>query len=167
MVRLEVPPLRDRRDDIPLLVEHFRKQFSAAMNKEIVGVSSGALDVLAAYPWEGNVRELENCMERAFVVCRGDEIEPRHLPPEVRQGRPPLARGAAPVEALAGAEAHNAADRPASSGSARKPLSRGEIEAVLQQTDWNVAKSAKKLGVARNTLYLKMRNLGLSRPEDD
>lgn len=164
VVRIEVPPLRERRDDIPLLVDHFRKQFNASMNKHIGGVSSEALDLLMNYPWEGNVRELENCMERAFVVCRGDEIEARHLPPEVRQGRPLFA---STQTSTPSGPAHSAEDpEDSAEDRARKPLSRDQIESVLQQTDWNIAKTAKKLGIARNTLYLKMKHFGLSRPEE-
>lgn len=145
VVRIDVPPLRDRSDDIPLLVEHFRRHFNAVMNKDILGVSPEALDLLMDYPWEGNVRELENCIERAFVVCHDREILPRHLPSEFHTAVPYSA--SLPGDDLA-----------------TKELAREDIEAVLRQTDWNVAKSAKKLGIARNTLYLRMKSLGLERP---
>ncbi len=154
VVRIEVPPLRARREDIPLLIEHFRRHFNAVMNKDIAGLAPETLDLLMKHGWEGNVRELENCMERAFVVCRDAEILPRHLPPEIRDGDFP-----APASSSAS---------PASLGDAsqlKKEFSREKIEAVLGQTDWNVAKSAKKLGIARNTLYLRMKTLGLVRPD--
>ncbi len=150
VVRFDVPPLRERRDDIPLLVEHFRRRFNAVMNKDVAGFSPEALDRMMQHPWEGNVRELENCIERAFVVCHDREILPRHLPPEIHADREPAAAR------LAGGD---------SSDARQHELTRDEIEAVLRQTDWNVAKSAKKLGVARNTLYMRMKSLGLSRPE--
>jgi len=150
VVRIDVPPLRERREDIPPLIEHFRRHFNALMNKDITGFSPAALDRLMSHPWEGNVRELENCIERAFVVCHDREILPRHLPPEIRGSE----------SATDGARATGDDD----SGDTEE-LSRAEIESVLRQTDWNVAKSAKKLGIARNTLYLRMKSLGLSRPE--
>ncbi len=149
--RIDVPPLRDRREDIPPLVEHFRRHFNALMNRDIDGFAPETLDVLAAYSWEGNVRELENCIERAFVVCHEREILSRHLPSEIRE-RDSAAPRISP--------ASNENDHTDS----EKEISREEVEAVLRQTDWNVAKSAKKLGIARNTLYLRMKNLGLTRP---
>jgi PAS domain S-box-containing protein len=155
VVRIEVPPLRVRREDIPLLIEHFRRHFNAVMNKDVAGLSPETLDLLMKHGWEGNVRELENCMERAFVVCRDPEILPRHLPPEIRGAGDILAK--APSGAGAALQSDGAPTK--------KDLSREEIEAVLGQTDWNVAKSAKKLGIARNTLYLHMKNLGLLRPD--
>jgi len=151
VVRIEIPALRERPEDIPLLVEHFRARFSAAMNKPVDTVSGAALELLVGYPWEGNVRELENAIERAFVVCREPEIQPRHLPPEIRHGAP----------------SRSGVRGPAAEGdSGRTDFSRDEIVEVLEETDWNVAKSARKLGVARNTLYLKMKTLGLKRPEN-
>lgn len=150
VVRFDVPPLRDRREDIPLLLEHFRRRFNALMNKDVTGFAPEVLDRLMQYSWEGNVRELENCIERAFVVCHDREILPRHLPPEIGADREFI-----PAQRAEG-----------DGGDTRKnELSREEIETVLHQTDWNVAKSAKKLGMARNTLYMRMKSLGLSRPE--
>jgi DNA-binding NtrC family response regulator len=145
-----VPPVRDRREDIPLLIEHFRRHFNAVMNKDITGLAPATLGLLLEHRWEGNVRELENCIERAFVVCHDREILPRHLPSEIRSTQ------ISPADS-SGDEDHAAVTT--------NELSCEEIEAVLQQTDWNVAKSAKKLGIARNTLYLRMKNLGLTRPE--
>jgi DNA-binding NtrC family response regulator len=152
VVRIDIPPLRDRPDDLPLLMEHFRRRFNAAMNKEIVGFAREALDVLTEHTWPGNVRELENCIERAFVVCREPEIQARHLPPEVYDG--------------AGDDAETRSTKRPRRDGGKVELSRDDVLDVLTQTDWNVAKSAKKLGVARNTLYLRMKNLGLSRPAD-
>ena len=150
VVRIEVSPLRDRREDIPLLVDHFRKHFNAVTRKEIIGLSPEVMDIFMRCPWTGNVRELENCIERAFVVCHDTEIRPEHLPPEILQ-----------------IEAHSiVSPMETITGEGRKTLGREEILDVLRQTDWNVAKTAKKLGVARNTLYLKMKTFNLSRPED-
>lgn len=150
VVRIEAPPLREKKEDIPLLVEHFRKHFNAVTNKDIAGVAPQTMEIFVRYPWVGNVRELENCMERAFVVCKDSEILPRHLPPEVATYVSDCASPAVP----------------ASGGAGRGTLDREQIIEVLKQTDWNVAKTAKKLGVARNTLYLKMKTFDLSRPQE-
>jgi len=107
-----------------------------------------ALDLLIKHSWDGNVRELENAIERAFVVCHDREILVRHLPPEIRESQ---SRESVPQQS--------------DESDPLKELAREEIEEVLSQTDWNVAKSAKKLGIARNTLYLRMKNLGLVRPD--
>lgn len=148
VVRIDVPPLRDRKDDIPPLVEHFRKHYNALMNKNVEGLAPDALNLLINHPWEGNVRELENCIERAFVVCHDREILPRHLPPDIHESQRP-----------ASSLPHSDED------DSLEEIAREEIEEVLRQTDWNIAKSAKKLGIARNTLYLRIKNLGLIRPK--
>jgi two-component system response regulator HydG len=86
VIRLHVPPLRDRYEDIPLLAQHFLLMFSRKNGKEVRGFSPEALDALASWRWPGNVRELENAVERAVVLCREDEIGLDHLPPAVRGG---------------------------------------------------------------------------------
>jgi DNA-binding NtrC family response regulator len=151
VVRIDVPPLRERGEDIPPLIDHFVRHFNAVMQKDIAGIAPDALEVLMHHPWMGNVRELENCIERAFVVCRDAEIQVRHLPPEIRGAR------STAVSTASKASAAIATENP--------QLSREKVIATLMQTDWNIAKSAKKLGVARNTLYLRMKNLGISRPD--
>ena len=150
VVRVEAPPLREKIEDIPLLVEHFRKHFNALTNKDIAGVAPQTMEIFVRYPWAGNVRELENCMERAFVVCKDSEILPEHLPPEIAI----YAADSAPPLVLTSGRA------------GRGALNKEQIIEVLKQTDWNVAKTAKKLGVARNTLYLKMKTFDLSRPKE-
>ena len=148
VVRIEVPPLREHKDDIPLLVDHFCRQFNSAFKKEITGPTKETLDILMNYPWLGNVRELENCMERAFVVCHDTAILPEHLPPEILDGKATI-----PYPELGGSVGHERVD-----------LTPERILDALTQTDWNVAKGARKLGIARNTLYQKMKAFGLSRP---
>lgn len=150
VVRVEAPPLREKKEDIPLLVEHFRKHFNAIMNKDVTGVAPETMEIFIVYPWTGNVRELENCMERAFVVCKDSEILPVHLPPEI-----------ATYTGDAGSPLERSRE-----GDSRRALGKEQLLEVLQQTDWNVAKSAKKLGVARNTLYLKMKTFDLTRPSE-
>lgn len=143
VVRIDIPPLRERKEDIPLLVDHFRRHFNKKLKREVAGVSPEAMSVLMHYRWPGNVRELENCMERAFIVCHEPEIQVRHLPPEVRE----------PAEHVLSSAQGNGGDE------------RSRILKVLEQTDWNIAKSARLLGIARNTLYQKMKAQNISRDE--
>jgi two-component system, NtrC family, response regulator PilR len=86
VIPLRLPPLRDRRDDIPLLAEHFAARFAAQMGKKIGGISGGAMSLLQAYPWPGNIRELENAMERAVALERTPSILSESLPELVRSG---------------------------------------------------------------------------------
>src|SRR2546425_2108588 len=76
---LVIPPLRDRREDIPLLVEHFLAMYSREVKKEALALSSEAVEVMKHHPWTGNIRELQNCIERAVILCDGREILPEHI----------------------------------------------------------------------------------------
>jgi PAS domain S-box-containing protein len=150
VVRIEIPPLRGRREDIPLLVEHFCRRFNRALKREITGCAPETMEVFMRYAWPGNVRELENCLERAFIVCHDSLILPRHLPQELQSfggGR-----------SLGGDDSGN--------GDGAKTSDRDRIISVLQQTDWNVAKAARILRMARNTLYQKMNALQIQRPPE-
>ncbi|GMV93423.1 MAG: sigma-54-dependent Fis family transcriptional regulator [Candidatus Hydrogenedentota bacterium] len=148
VVRIHIPPLRERKQDIPLLVDHFCRRFNRSIRREVTGVAPDSMEVLLNYPWPGNVRELENCIERAFVVCHDSQIQPRHLPPEI------IDRG---VGAAGTAGASQDAYAAATS-------ERERIIHVLKQTDWNVAKAARLLGIARNTLYQRLKSLNIDRP---
>jgi two-component system response regulator PilR (NtrC family) len=94
VIPLRLPPLRDRRDDIPLLAEHFAARFAAQMGKKIAGISGGAMSLLQAYPWPGNIRELENAMERAVALERTPSILSENLPELVRSGSHAVAAAA-------------------------------------------------------------------------
>ena len=83
VVRIDLPPLADRREDIPLLVGHFLRQLNAEHGKRVEGISAEALAALLRHPFPGNVRELQNIVERAVILCRGDEIGSDCLPPEL------------------------------------------------------------------------------------
>ena len=150
VVRIELPSLRERREDLPLLMDHFCRYFNTAQKKEIQGVSPEAMEILMNYSWPGNVRELENCLERAFIVCHSPYIEPENLPSEM------LGSGRRSHASLSG---NNEA------GSFGQEEDR--IMEALLSTDWNVAKSARKLGIARNTLYQKIKHFKLTRPNFD
>lgn len=150
VVRIELPPLRERRSDIPLLIDHLRTKFNRMFKKEIAGLSSEALDLMMRYPWSGNVRELENCLERAFIVCHDTVIQAEHLPRELLHA-PQHKHGF-----------HDAA----SENLHASELDRDQVLDALSRTDWNVAKTARLLGVARNTLYQRIRSYKLERPGD-
>ncbi|MBI3118256.1 MAG: sigma 54-interacting transcriptional regulator [Candidatus Hydrogenedentes bacterium] len=150
VIRVELPPLRERRDDIPLLVDFMCRRFNTVFKKEILGLSPETMEIVMNYPWWGNIRELENCMERAFIVCHDPVISPHHLPSEILNYSP-----AKTAQVIA---------KPAPGRYER--LSREHLLEILEKTDWNVAKAARKLGIARNTLYQKMKSYDLERVHD-
>jgi transcriptional regulator with PAS, ATPase and Fis domain len=86
VVQIDVPPLRERREDIPLLVDHFIATYNRLHDREITGLANEAMSLLVQCDFPGNLRELQNILEHAFVLCRGGTIEPRHLPPDVARG---------------------------------------------------------------------------------
>ena len=141
IVTLRLPPLARRRDDIPALAHRFLRRYNARMDKHLEGISSDAMRLLLSHDYPGNVRELENAIERAMVLCRGSVIEPRHLPRSIRgpadsdlPGEPPPPLQSAEAEAIRGAlERHG-----------------GRRDAVAQA-----------LGLHRTTLWRKMRRYGL------
>jgi DNA-binding NtrC family response regulator len=143
VVPITVPPLRERKDDLPLLLEHFVKRHSAAHGADPVRFSPEAMDLLVDYPWPGNVRELQNVVERLQVLTPGLEIGPRHLPPEIRKNRP--AEGVL-FEAVP------------TTLTLKKAVRRFEqryIERVVEEEGGNKAAAARRLGVARETLWKK------------
>ena len=153
VVPIHLPPLRQRRDDLPLLAQHFVERFREETGRPIEGLSPDALTLLLDYPWPGNVRELENAIEYAFVKARSGQILPGHLPPELRSSPvASIAARAAEAAPFTSAAVEDGADGPE------------RLHRVLQETDWNVAKAARRLGISRTTLYARMRQHGLARP---
>jgi len=151
VIELKLPPLRDRREDIVLLVEGFLKKCGEVRGKEVKGVSEAALAMLMDYTWPGNVRELENVIERAVTLSRGEKVTPDDLPPAV-QG----ARG----------------DRRVLDEAVEKTLPLHEIEKeyikkILDKTGGNKYQAAQALGIDRKTLYRKLAEIeGKPQPED-
>jgi PAS domain S-box-containing protein len=146
--RVDLPPLRDRREDIPLLVDHFISRFNKLQNKDVAGVSDEVLSVLMRCAFPGNARELENAIEHAFVLCRSGMIELRHLPQELLEfsGLPLLeVRQAATLSAI---EAVHIAD-------------------ALRRHDGNRNKAAKELGIHPTTLRRKIKDLDIDVPDHD
>jgi PAS domain S-box-containing protein len=144
--RLELPPLRERMEDIPLLVNHFVAKFSAIRGKEISGVSPEALAILIKHDYPGNVRELENIIEHAFVLCPGGTIQAQDLPDEVQPRTSPARR-----------ETLNLL------GEYEKEL----ILNALRKNQWNRLKAAQELGIHKTTLFRKVRKLGIDLPDTD
>jgi transcriptional regulator with PAS, ATPase and Fis domain len=138
-----IPPLRERRDDIPLLVNFFIKKFSCAMNKKIKNISKEAMDFLMNYEWPGNVRELENAIERAMVVGKSDSITVDDLPFHVSRNNLELAN-----------------DEKSLSSMEKKYINR-----ILNENDWNISKTAKILEIDRVTLYNKINKHNLRKSE--
>jgi DNA-binding NtrC family response regulator len=136
---IRVPRLEERREDIPLLVEHFLRKYAQSMNKQFRNVSPAAMELLMAQPWPGNVRELENAVERAMVVGQEPELLPRDFPLGGREK-------AEPPRSLDDVE-------------------RGHIERVLRELNWNQSRAARVLGIDRVTLYHKIKRYGLKRPD--
>jgi DNA-binding NtrC family response regulator len=145
VIPILIPPLRDRREDVPLLVESFVERLSVEMKKRLDGVSSEAMSALMAHDWPGNVRELRNILERGAVVCTGPVIQLSDLG---LPGKP------------------EAAPRPGTLASLEE-VERRHVSAVLAHTGGNVSQSARILGIDRVTLYNKMRKWGLRRDGED
>jgi len=143
-----VPPLRDRKEDIPTLSRFFLNEFSADYGKKTRELSENAMDILVRYPWPGNVRELRNLIERLVIVCPQARIEPHHLPPE-------LFRGVADSPHHPYSTLHEA----------RSAYEREFILRKLQENRWNMTQTAAALGLERSHLYRKLKSLGIAAPE--
>jgi Nif-specific regulatory protein len=144
---ITLPPLRDRRGDIPALAEYFLEKYGREHRRRIRRFASGALDHLCQYAWPGNVRELENAIERAVVVCSGGVIEERHLPPVVRDA------GAIPTPE---------SGRKATLAEAVEQLERRMIEDALRESEGNLARAARSLGTTERILRYKVDKYGLA-----
>jgi PAS domain S-box-containing protein len=147
VVPLELPPLRDRREDIPHLVEQILADVRREYGKAIARVADDAMDRLLGYPWPGNVRELINAMQSASVRCTSDVIQLAHLPPEVRQAGGPGFRGPLPRAGVVPTAFHEGGLRRACK------LDTDLVTEALQRAGGNKVKAAKLLGVGRATLY--------------
>jgi DNA-binding NtrC family response regulator len=152
VVAIEMPPLRERRGDIPSLVEHFLRRCCAANHRPRLRLAPAVLDAFVAAPWPGNVRQLENVVERAVVLCEGEEIGLADLPPDLVR----------PAAAAAAAAAEPADDGPVLP--LREALAIPEkriIERALARLRGNRKETAAALGINRSTLFNKMRRYGL------
>jgi DNA-binding NtrC family response regulator len=148
VVPLPIPPLRERKEDIPLLANHFLNKFNIAFNKKVQGFSEKALDVLLRYHWPGNIRELENLTERIVVLSPNDE---------------PIDLKAIPLEILmdSGQDIEDSESKKGGLIKIREAFERRVILNVLEATKWNQTEAAKILKVNRNTLLQKAKQLGI------
>jgi DNA-binding NtrC family response regulator len=138
---IDIPPLRARREDIPVLVDHFIRKFAGQMNRPPQRISPKAIELLMGYAWPGNVRELENAMERALLMNRDLELRPEDFPFQLSPSAPALA-----------------------SGQRLEDMERVHIERTLAETHWNLSRTARILDIDRTTLYNKIRKYGLKEP---
>ncbi len=149
VVRLVLPPLRERKEDIPFLTRHFINRINRLRGRAIEGVSSETMRILMAHDYPGNIRELENIIEHAFALCPNGVIDPRHLPENLN------VRGAAP-------EPNEAA-----LNYAVKETESQAIIKALEQNNYNRSKAAKALGMHKSTLFRKIKKLNIQLPERD
>ncbi len=160
VVPMRLPPLRERREDIPLLVSHFVRKFDARLRKNVTGIEPEALDLLLNHPWPGNIRELENVIERAVLFCDGEQLRPADLPNELhRTPEPPSAAPATRQPAPASPAASDGLKEQVKAAMSR--LERELIVKALEQTSGNVTHAARLLKISRKGLQLKMKELGL------
>jgi transcriptional regulator with PAS, ATPase and Fis domain len=140
IIKLSLPALLDRREDIPILVDHFIDRFNHLTGKEIVTLSQKALAALMLYDWPGNVRELENAIEHAFVLCRGDMIRLHNLPDRMVPKRE--------VKSVA-------------TGLTLKEIEKHAIQQALEKNQWKKMATARELGIDKNTLRRKINRFGI------
>lgn len=137
VISIDLPSLRERKRDIKPLAEFFINKYAHRCGRSNITLGKSAVDKLLRYHWPGNVRELENVIERAVVLCRGSVIEAKELPLSTTTDEPPLE-----VESLSDIE-------------------RMQIKKILEKTGWNLSEAAKRLGIHRNTLRLKIKEYGI------
>jgi len=147
VLRLELPALRDRREDVPLLVDHFLAKLNQLQGKYVAGMADETMAVLLEHDFPGNVRELENAMEHAFVLCQGEQIQPWHLPASLRPSEPP-ATGSW-------------------SGRSLEEIERQSIAEAIRRNGGNRHAAARELGIHPSTLFRKIRRLGIGLPSGD
>ena len=152
---IHMPPLRERREDIPLLVAQFLEKYARAFRRKVTGIDPDALKVLTGYRWPGNVRELENAIERAVAVSSANLVREADLPAEVRTAQ----EGELPGDVLSKLPYRDAVDL------ARERMSREYLTALLREFDGNVTRAAERAGLERESLHRLARRYGI-RPDD-
>jgi two-component system nitrogen regulation response regulator NtrX len=145
VIPFNVPALRERIEDMPILAAHFLAEFCEEYGKKPKEFSAPAMEVLLSYPWPGNVRELKNLVERLVIMSPAQKIEPHHLPPELFRGASKSPQK--PYESLQ---------------EARSAYEREFVLRKLEENRWNMTKAAEALGLERSHLYRKMRSLGIA-----
>ena len=163
---IHVPPLRERKNDIPLLCGYLLNKFKDELNKEITHISPGAMDILNHYRWPGNVRQLQNVILQSMLMSQTDTIEVEHLPQEIRKAREDASASVEEESASSEEEeAFEGGDANSQSGSNRISLDEGEKQTLLsalKMTNWNISEASNLLGISRTTFYRKLKKHGLS-----
>ncbi len=145
---IHIPPLRERKEDIHPLIQHFLEKYSKSTEKSITSLDQDATATLLDYNWPGNIRELENAIEHAFIICQSDTLELFDLPLEIRKTEY-VKTTAAPFEELPYFTRGT------------KNLTKDDLVTLLDKLNWNKSKAAKSLGIDRTTLWRKMKKLGV------
>jgi two-component system response regulator AtoC len=169
VVHVHLPPLRQRKEDIPLLIEHFLKRFNTRLKKSVTHLQPEALETLIAHEWRGNIRELENAIERCVLFCDGDRIDIDDLPLELRgqgeRAKPKVeAARSDDSEALGETFPEGLGEEGGLKEAVREATARIERELILRalkQTNNNVTHAARMLKISRKSLQIKMKELGL------
>ncbi len=165
VVPIRLPALRERATDIPILVGHFLTKFNDRLKKQVGGAEPGTLDVLCNYSWPGNIRELENVVERAVLFCDAQKVRVEDLPPEVRGG-PAVPISVPPADANLEAALAGEGGLKEHVKVAMSKLERELVSRALSQTNGNVTHAARLLKISRKGLQLKMKELGLREASD-
>ena len=142
VIPIHVPPLRERQEDIPLLVDHFMQRIRLKSGKEIKGIDDNAMRLLMRYPWPGNVRELKSAFEYAAVSCQESLIKPYNFPPNIQRGKSP-------------------ATEPKQTTLNREAMKKRQLIEALKQSDGNQSEAARILGVSRVTVWNRMKKFGV------
>lgn len=151
IIPIVIPPLRNRRDDIPALVDYFIAKHVAGSHRPIRGLTPGARNLIMSYSWPGNVRQLESAIERAILLCEGNEIDVEDLPVEIRQ------EGTS-------AAAFNFKLPP--EGISFDEVERSLITQAMEQTNWNITRAAKLLGLSFRTLQYRLEKFGIKKAKE-
>lgn len=141
VISIHLPPLRDRREDLPQLVVNFVERYNERLGRNVKEFSTAAMDLMFRHHWPGNVRELENAVERAMVLAKEDVITPADLPAELRS--------------------QDAGSGNSGSTTNLDRVERDHVSSILDQCGWNKRMAAKMMGISRSTLYSKIKKHGL------
>ena len=166
VVPISLPPLRDRKQDIPLLVEHFIAKYDQRLGKRVERIDDEAMQVLLGYSWPGNIRELENLMERSVLFADGPGIQGASLPDALRERAPGPDTPIAAVGPLGAIAAPSGASMKEIVRHAQAELEKELITRALEETGGNVTRAAKRLQISRKSLQVKMKELGLRGDEE-
>ncbi len=176
VIPIVVPPLRERREDIPRLVQHFAKRTAEEHNLKPKRFESAALDALSRYRWRGNIRELRNTVERLMIMTPTDSVRAEDLPADIRNSESspvrmpiPAAAAAAPESAAANAVPKSDGQQPAGAGTLREfkdAAERAYLVQKLRENNWNISKTAEIIDTPRSNLYKKLEQYGIKQEVD-